>query len=135
MTPDQKIHQWQASEHELGILQFGSSDSLREGWFYEVESRFTPIALAESDLLCVDEQTGELLVFDHEVRGRVFSHASENLAAFVGVAEVLTSYFGKCVEDEKYNDDLEEARRVIAKCAEIAGGEKYEGFYHGMIGA
>ena len=135
MTPLEQIRDWQDSEHELGMLQFGDSIALGENWFYRVDGQFIPIALAEADLLCVDGQTGELLVFDHEVRNRVFCHTSKNVAAFVNVADVLTAYFARCVADEKYYDDLDEARRVIAKCAEIAGGEKYAGFYHCMIGA
>lgn len=128
------IAAWQNSEFELGLLRFRPPASLTAQWVYPIPSHLRPLALFEADLLCLDSQSGELFVIDHEVRDRVFCKAARSQDAFVNAMQTFQAYFERCGGDEDYADD--EAAGIAARraCAKEAGGSDYESFFCGLVG-
>lgn len=132
---DSAIADWQASEHEIGILTFSPADSASQRFpFYVLPNDSVFLGLMEADALCLMAD-GSICIYDHEVADRVLCHAASSQTAFISALSVLKEYFEKCVSDESYWDDESAAVSVRKQCAEIAGGNAHNGFFCGLIGS
>lgn len=129
-----EIAEWQNTAHELGMLEFGTTENLTADWHHPVEAKYAAIALDESDLLCIDTDTGELLVLDHEQRNRVLCKASVSQDAFLQAARLLSEHFNRCSNDDEYCADDDAAAQVVRLCTERAGGPAYASFFHSLVG-
>jgi hypothetical protein len=128
------IQQWQNSHHEIGIVEFAGSSEAQSRFPHRIPAGFTPIGTAEAELLCVDDATGELLLFEHEVAERICCRCAASQERFIAAFRVLEDYFRRCVASEDYADDEVAGLDAIARAAEAAGGPKYAPMYHSMVG-
>lgn len=117
------------------MITFLESQPLAEHALGDVPPGFTGIGLCESDVLCVREESGELVVLDHEVDGRVLCDVAANQESFLRAAEMLREHLLKCAAQEEYRRNKDAAASVARACAEAVGGRLYESFYHLMVGA
>ncbi len=128
------ISEWQSEAREIGMLTFLPSSSVAKHFpYYSLPDNALFIGLMESDALCMMDD-GSIQVYDHEVPDRVLSVASPNQEVFVAALAVLEEYFEKCVADESYYDDESAGIEVRERCAAIAGGDDYTGFFCGLVG-
>lgn len=131
---DSAIATWQAENHELGMIQFSTSDTVGDLFpYYHLPAGTTFLGLMEADALCLMND-GRIVVYDHEV-DRVLCEAAPTQSAFLNALAVLQQYFQQCAADEKYCDD--ESARIAARvrASEVAGGDRYTSFFSMMVGA
>jgi hypothetical protein len=128
------IQQWQDSRHEIGIIEFSSSNDALKRFPHPIPRGFTPIGTAEAELLCVDDASGELLLFEHEVADRIACRCAASQEQFIAALRILDDYFDRCGESDDYSSDATVGRATVARVAEAAGGSKYEPMYHSMVG-
>jgi hypothetical protein len=126
------IQQWQDSRHEIGIIEF-SCDALKR-FPHPVPRGFTPIGTAEAELLCIEDATGELLEFEHEVANQVSCRCAASQEHFVAALRILEEYLNRCGENDNYSNDEAAGLDAVARATEAAGGSKYEPMYHSMVG-
>jgi hypothetical protein len=112
--------------YELGMLQFGTEVAAPDG--------LTAIGMAESDPLCVRNDTGEVIVLDHEVTGRVLCKAALSQESLIQTFPILEKHFQRNVSDEEYWNNETAALNIRMKCTEIAGGDDYASFFCSLIG-
>ena len=129
------IDLWRSTGLELGMITFLESRPLAERAMGAAPPGFTGIGLCEADLLCLREESGELVVLDHEVDGRVLCEVAADQESFLRAAEVLRQHFLKSAAQNDYRSDNDVAASVARACAEAAGGDRYESFYHMIVGA
>lgn len=116
------------------MVQFSSASEALRQFPHAIPGGVTPIGTAEAELLCIEDVTGELLLFEHEVAGRICCRCAASQEHFVAALRVLEEYFGRCAEDEDYFNDEAGGRAAVVRAAEAAGGSKYEPMYHSMVG-
>jgi hypothetical protein len=134
MTIDPTIQQWQNSRHEIGMIKFsGGGDALKR-FPHPIPRGFTPIGTAESELLCIEEVTDELVLFEHEVADRISCRCAASQERFVAALGILEDYFNLCGESEDSFNDEAAGLAAVARAAEAAGGSRYEPMYHSMVG-
>jgi hypothetical protein len=129
------IDLWRSAGRELGMITFLESRPLAERAMDVPPPRFTGIGLCEADVLCLREESGELVVLDHEVPGRVLCEVAADQESFLRAADVLQEHFAKCATQDAYRRDKQAAESVARVSAAAAGGDRYESFYHMMVGA
>ena len=100
-----------------------------------VRAGFTGIGLCESDVLCLDDTSGDLFVLDHEIEDRVLCDVAKDQESFLRAAELLEEHFAQCAARAEYRADKRAAASVALACARAAGGNLYASFYHMMVGA
>lgn len=135
MKLNSKIIEWQNKKHEVGFIRFLNSDIVFEKFIQSIPENHTPIGMCEAEALCINNENNELILIEHEVADRIASKVAKDQDAFLKTITVLEEFFKKCVEDNEYYENEEEAVRIRKKCAQIAGGEIYESFYCSTIGA
>ena len=85
-------------------------------------------------MLCIDDATGEVLEFEHEVADRICCRCAASQEQFIEALRVLEDYFAKCVASQGYADDEAAGLDAVARAAEAAGGSQYAPMYHSMVG-
>jgi hypothetical protein len=128
------IKQWQSSRHEIGIIEFSASDEALKRFAQSIPRGFTPVGMAEAELLCVEDATGEALLFEHEVADRICCRCAASQEQFVAALRILEEYFDQCMESDEYSDDEAAGRAAVARAIEAAGGSQYASMYHSMVG-
>jgi hypothetical protein len=128
------IQQWQSSRHEIGIIEFGSSADALKRFPHLIPHGYTPIGTVEAELLCIEDATGEVLEFEHEVADRICCRCAASQDQFIEAIRVLEDYFARCVESDNYADDEAAGLDAINRAAEAAGGSRYAPMYHSMVG-
>src|SRR5207248_10686326 len=101
---------------------------------HSIPRGFTPLGTAEVELLCIEDATGEVLLFEHEVPGRICCRCAASQEHLVAALLILEDYFGRCAHDEDFFNDEAAGLAGVARAAEAAGGSKYEPMYHSMVG-
>src|SRR5687768_11869472 len=99
------IDLWRSTGRELGMITFLESRPLAERAMGAAPPGFTGIGLCEADLLCLREESGGLVVLDHEVEGRVLCEVAADQESFLRAAEVVREHFAKCARQEAYRGD------------------------------
>jgi len=128
------IQQWQNARHEIGIIEFSTSDDALKRFPHSIRRGHTSIGTAEADLLCIDDATGELLLFDHEVADRIHCHCAATQEHFIAALRILEDHFDRCGESDDYSNDEAAGLAAIGRATAAAGGSKYEPMYHSMVG-
>jgi hypothetical protein len=134
MSIHPQIQQWQDARHEIGIIEFSSSSDALKRFAHPIPPGFTAIGTAEAELLCIQDASGELLLFEHEVADRIACHCAASQDQFVNALRILEEYFDECAENDDDSDDEAAGLAIVARAAEAAGGSKYEPMYHSMVG-
>ena len=134
MNVDQILSGWQKSRHVIGMVEFLTSDSVLRKFVHNIGAEYIPIGMCEAEALCVNRESGEIVLLEHEVSGKIFCKASKDQSHFVFAMKKLEAHFAKCGEDDAYYDDIEVAKQIRDECAKLAGGNDYEGFYSSLIG-
>ena len=116
------------------MIKFSSGGDALKRFPHPVPRGFTPIGTAESELLCIEEATGELLLFEHEVADRISCRCAASQERFVAALRILEDYFDRCGESEDTFNDKAAGLAAVAGGAEAAGGSRYEPMYHSMVG-
>jgi hypothetical protein len=124
------IQQWQNSRREIGIIEFGSSADAIRRFPHRIPDGFTPIGVAEAELLCIDDATGELLLFEHEVANRICCRCAASQEQFIEALRIFEDY----VANKDYADDEAAGLDAVARASEAAGGSQYASMYHSMVG-
>lgn len=125
MELNTKIIEWQNNKYEVGFIEFLNSDIVREKFIQNIPTNHTPIGMCEAEALCINNENNELVLIEHEVADRIASKVAKNKNAFLKTIAVLEEFFNKCVEDDEYYENEEEAVKIRKKCAQIAGGDIY----------
>lgn len=131
---DSRIVDWQADGREIGMVEFLPTETAKDRFpYYPLPDDQTFIGVMETDALCVHVD-GSLRVYDHESQNRIICPAASDQQSFVAAMIELEQHFDKCVEDEKYCDDMDAAATVRDRCVELAGGDDYLPFFTSMLG-
>jgi len=128
------IQQWQSSRHEIGIMEFGSSADALNRFPHPIPRGYTPIGRVEAELLCIEDATGEILEFEHEVADRICCRCAASQEQFIEALRILEDYFAGCAESDGRTDDEAAGLDAIARAAETAGGSQYAPTYHSLVG-
>ena len=128
------IQQWQSSRREVGIIEFGNSGDALRRFPHRIPNGFTPIGTAEAELLCIEDATGELLLFEHEVADRVCCRCAASQEQFIAALRVFEDYIARRIERQDCADDEAAGLDAVARAAEAAGGSQYAPMYHSMVG-
>jgi hypothetical protein len=107
---------YDVSNVEIGMITFLAQPfAAKEGW---------AIAKYEDDPFIVDPGTGEVLLYDHEVVGRLLYPCALNEARFL---DALALWLTATIESD--------ADALAQECAELAGGVRYLSLYLDLLGA
>lgn len=134
MEINQQIAKWQQSNYEVGLIQFLNSDVVIDKFIQTIPIGFLPIGICECEAVCISKNTGEIVLFEHEVEGKIFCEAAINQSCFVSSISLLEEHFNKCLASDDYYNDETAAVEVRNNCAVAAGGEQYAGFFAGIVG-
>ena len=116
-------------------IQFFPSSYVPNKFIQNIEEIFIPIGMCEAEALCINSETQELLLLEHEVPNLICCKAAKTQESFIDALTLLEKYFDRCDESEYYNNDLNIAANVRAECAKLAGGKEYNSFFCGIFGA
>lgn len=116
------------------MVEFAGGNDALNRFPHRIPDGFTPIGTVEAELLCINDATGELLLFEHEAANRICCRCAASQEHFIAALRILDGYFQQCVESEDYSDDEAAGLDAIARAAEAAGGSKYAPMYHSMVG-
>src|SRR5690349_5748449 len=105
MTIHSTIQHWQRIGHEVGMVRFSSSEAALRRFPHGVPKGNTPIGTDEAELLCIEDATGEVLEFDHEVPNRICCRCATSQAHLIEALTILEHYFSRCVESDDFAAD------------------------------
>ncbi|WP_309046003.1 hypothetical protein [Marinobacter sediminicola] len=134
MEIHEQIREWQESVHEIGMLQFLKPEVVREKFIQSIPENMTALALCESEAVCVDAGSAEVVLLEHETGSTISCAAAQNQDSLVASLRVLESHFNRCVEDPDYCESENEAIKTKSRCVDLAGGEKFLGFFTSLVG-
>jgi hypothetical protein len=131
---DPRLESWMRSAHEIGIVEFNDADLVASRFPHDIPESYTPIGLFESDALCIDVETNEICVLDHEVKDRKLCLAAQNQESFVTAMLLVQKYFDDCAHDLESHDETS-AEAIAVECTQLAGSDQFRSFFCSLIGA
>jgi hypothetical protein len=131
---DPRLESWMRSAHEIGIVEFNDADLVASRFPHDIPESFIPIGLVESDAICIDVETNEIVVLDHEVKDRQLCLAAQNQESLVAAMRLAEKYFDDCARDLA-SDDQSAVEAIAVECTRIAGGDQFRSFFCSLIGA
>lgn len=134
MEIHEQIKEWQESAHEIGMLQFLRPEAVRGKFIQSIPENMMALALCESEAVCVDANSSEVVLLEHETANTISCAAAQNQNSLVASLRVLESHFNRCGEDPDYSDSENGAIKTKSRCVELAGGEKFLEFFTSLVG-
>ena len=131
---DPRLESWMRSAHEIGIVEFNDADLVASRFPHDIPESYVPIGLFESDAICIDVETNEIVVLDHEVKGRQHCLAAQDQESLVTAMRLAEKYFDDCAR-ELASDDQSAAQAIAVECTQLAGGDQFRSFFSSLIGA
>jgi hypothetical protein len=86
-------------------LEVGSVDLGPRKYGFPVPEGFIHVGSQECDPIAVDRKTGEVVLLDHEVPGRIMQKVANNLHAFMSALAVIEGHYKKCEKNESLYED------------------------------
>ncbi len=88
----------------------------------------------EVDLLAINKKTGEIKLLDHENLEYVMQDCALNGSNFLCAILKAATFLEKLPYDENLANDQKQICEMAIACSNIAGGDKYLGFYKTLLG-
>ena len=127
-TVDPTIAAWQTDRREIGMLEFGPTESAAERFpYWQLPDTSTFLGMLESDALCLLAD-GTLCVYDHEVADRVLCAAAPDQSSLVLALSEMDAFLERCGDDDALADDESANVQTREKCTTLVGGSDYAGF-------
>jgi len=123
----QLLAQYECGDLEIGMVRFYSDPVIRD--------RVWLVGQVETDALVVDTETGEVRVEEEGSGGRILWRCAMDGDCFVASLVVAADYFGQVGAKPELWKDAALCRRTVSRCAEVAGGSQYGGFFQMLLGA
>ncbi len=134
MIVSKDIEEFQQTQREIGMIQFMEASLAREAFPHSVPAGYYPIGVAEAELLCIEEATGQPVLLEHEVAGRIACRCAGTQCELLAALRILDAYFSLCGEDDGLADDERIGLDASSRATAAAGGSEYEGFYRSLVG-
>ena len=122
------VTRWDTNKVEIGMVWLRGIPTL-------YQNRGLQVGSVEVDPLIITDNDSEVIVEEDRVPGHLLWKAARSPGQFLDALALAAKFLSDRTVGAVDFDDLDAAKAAANKCAVLAGGDEYAGFYFMLLGA